>query len=104
MIDHRYSPGISPELLKACDMPMEAGRGFFEAATYTCSHCQRVVIINPLRNRDRAYCRKCDHYICDQCGAVMAATLECKTFKQIIDEVQNAVATNQPVNILLPGV
>lgn len=104
MIDHRNSPGVPVELLAACDMPLNAGRGFFEAATTTCSHCQTIVIINPLRNRERAYCKKCDHYICDGCGAVMQQTKECKTFKQFIDEVQNAVATNQPVPILLLGV
>jgi hypothetical protein len=48
----------------------------YEAATLTCAHCGNawngcgtsVVIKNPLRTREREYCRLCDHYICDFCG------------------------------------
>lgn len=80
LIDHRNSPGIG-------DM-----KGIFEAATYTCKHCQVVVVINPLRTRAREYCPKCDHYICDKCGAIMARTGECVTFEQIIEETQEAAA------------
>jgi len=39
----------------------------FEADTSTCSHCQRVVVLRADRTRARAYCAKCDHYICDGC-------------------------------------
>lgn len=67
-----------------------AGGAKEEFPIATCSHCQRGVIINPGRIRDRAYCPKCDHYVCDECEAVRAQTGECKTFNQIIDEVQEA--------------
>jgi len=88
-MDNRESPGVSDEQLRAVGppLPIGAGRGMFEAPTVTCSHCQVVVVINPLRNRDRAYCAKCDHYICDTCGGVAAKTGICRSFKQIIDEV-----------------
>ena len=82
-----------------------AGRGVFECATYTCSHCQVVVMINPLRTRERAYCLKCDHRICDVCGAIRAANGgECKTMKQIGDELieQNALIA-QKQGIILPA-
>lgn len=97
MIDNRNSPGVPEELMHALGLPVVAARGMFEAPTITCSHCQAVVVINPLRNRERAYCTKCDHYICDGCGARRAASGgECKTFKQIADEVQErAVLTEQ---------
>ena len=66
--------------------------GLFESATITCSHCQRVVILNPERNRDRAYCPKCDHYLCDQCGAQRSASGgECITFNQIIEQTQESI-------------
>ena len=39
----------------------------WELAFVTCSHRQETVKIHPLRVRDRAYCRLCDHYICDRC-------------------------------------
>lgn len=74
-IDHRNSPGI------------EGLPSLFEAATYTCKHCQRVVVKNPDRQRERAYCRGCDHLICDPCAAIKAQTLTCRTFDQVIDEL-----------------
>ncbi len=106
MIDNRFTPGVAPEIVRACGLPNEAGFGLFEAATSTCSHCHAIVVMNPQRTRERAYCRKCDHYICDRCAGIMAVTLECMTFKQIIDEVQEAAAKNlpQPTNALIVGV
>lgn len=71
-------------------IPVRPG-SVFESATVTCSHCQRQVVLNPDRTRERGYCPKCDHYVCDACEAIrVAAGGECKTFKQIMDEVQNA--------------
>lgn len=67
------------------------GQGaLFEAPTYTCSHCGTVVVINPARTRERPYCRKCDHRICDACEQVRVATGECRTLNQIIDDLQDA--------------
>ena len=88
LIDNRESPGVSDAMLHAVwpPLPPGAGCGMFEAPTITCSHCQRVVILNPLRTRDRAYCRKCDHYVCDGCGVVLIQSGTCRPFEQIIDE------------------
>lgn len=74
LIDHRANHG-----------------GVVETATLTCSHCQRQVILNPDRSRERGYCPKCDHYVCDACEAIRVATGECRTFKQIMDEHEKAV-------------
>lgn len=65
LIDHTDSPGI-----ENANIPIGAGRKF-EAPTNTCSHCQRISVVNPDRVRQRAYCSKCDHYICDPCGIEM---------------------------------
>lgn len=94
MLDSRNNEGIPDSFVRAMspELPMSAGRGMFEAPTITCSHCQVVVIINPLRKRERAYCPKCDHYLCDLCGAARALTGECRPFRQIVDEVQEAAA------------
>jgi hypothetical protein len=92
LVDHRFSPGIAPELAAAVGMPANAGTGLFEAPTYTCSHCQRVVVLNPNRLRPREYCAKCNHYICDGCAKLKAVTGECRTFKQIIEETQEAAS------------
>jgi len=68
-IDHSASPGLPPEIARASGFdPRYCGEGKkFEAATITCSHCGIAHVKNPLRTRDRAYCRHCDHYICDYC-------------------------------------
>src|SRR5262249_17443906 len=73
----------------------------FEADTYTCSHCHYVVVLNHLRTRDRAYCPKCDHYVCDACGAIRAMDGgQCKTFNQIIEETQEQAALNEQRGII----
>lgn len=97
LIDHRDSPGVSAELARPIGAPV-VGSTMFESATITCSHCQTVVILNPDRSRERGYCRKCDHYICDKCTRIMAQTLECRPFKQILDEAEKAA------HLILAGV
>jgi hypothetical protein len=96
-MDNRESPGVSDALLRTVgvSLPPGAGVGMFEAPTITCSHCQTVLIVNPLRTRDRAYCQKCDAYICDGCGTAMALSGVCKPFAQLIEEVQEQAAKHQ---------
>lgn len=59
--------------------------GMLEMATLTCSHCQKQLVRNPARLRDRAYCPKCDHYICDECEAHRVQTGVCRPFSQVLD-------------------
>jgi hypothetical protein len=54
-----------------------SGGELIERPTFTCHHCHRVVVMNPDRTRPREYCGKCDHYICDGCGAIKKASGEC---------------------------
>lgn len=101
MIDNRAGGTVPDEIVTLAGMPVGSGRGLFEAPTYTCSHCQVVVVLNPIRTRERAYCPKCDHNICDGCGAARAANGgACKPFKQVLDEVEEAASRGQPVIIL----
>ena len=74
LIDHSASPGtaVVPEGRK------------LEAPTITCSHCNAVYIMNPLRTRPRHYCSKCDHYVCDRPTCVM----ECKPFSKVLDDIE----------------
>ena len=88
IMDHRDTPGTPDKVMQSQGLPAGSGKGLLEVPTYTCSHCPAVVVVNPLRNRARAYCRKCDHYICDRCGAVMAQTKECKTWTQLLETIQ----------------
>ena len=64
------------------------GGGMQENPTITCSHCQRVVILNPGRTRDREYCSGCDHYICDGCAKIRATAPACRPLKALLDKAQ----------------
>lgn len=98
LIDHRDSPGFT------CDEATAGGRSGianhigkgkkFEAATLKCGHwpCGRMVIKNPDRTRARAFCPKCDHFICDYCESERIRTGICKPFKQGIEEHLNNIA------------
>ena len=101
MIDHRAArTSIPEEVLIKNGLPAGAGKGLYETPTYTCSHCQYVVVMNPLRTRDREYCRGCDSYICDGCGLLKKQGNPCKTYAQIGDEILNAAASGVP--LILP--
>jgi hypothetical protein len=52
-----------------------------EVHTMTCCHCDRVVILNPERTRERGYCQKCDAYVCDSGGC----RAECNPFQESIE-------------------
>jgi ribosomal protein S27AE len=80
MVDHRASPGLS-------DNPLMGEGKLFEAKTNHCSHCGTVVIMNPLRTRERSFCSKCNKYICDNCGvSVKLPDYVHKPYKQQIEE------------------
>jgi len=83
IIDHRDSPGLTPEQVRGHGPAIGKGQ-FFEAPTLTCRHCTITVVLNPLRNTPRHYCQKCDDYICDPCSA-----LPCMPFQKIVDETMN---------------
>lgn len=69
-IDHRASPGLTPEeaRLMGYDPEHVSGGKLFETKTNHCNHCGTVVIMNPNRTRERAFCQACSKYICDNCG------------------------------------
>jgi hypothetical protein len=71
MVDHRASPGIPEELARAAGRdPKQSGEGkLYESALIQCEHCRTSVVLNADRQRPRAYCQPCDHYICDACDA-----------------------------------
>jgi hypothetical protein len=73
-------------------------------ASYTCNHCNRVVICNPDRTRSREWCAKCDRYICDCCGAVVAKTGECVPMAKLVAQVQDAAEKQLAMpKILVPS-
>ena len=76
---------------RASDAPPPGVQRHFEADTYTCSHCQRVVVMNPMRKRERYKCNGCSHHICDDCAALRATGAPCKTWAQVVDEAASAL-------------
>lgn len=72
MVDHRASPGLTPEQARKMGMPPElVGEGKqMHAPTLGCPHCGSHIMINPLRKRPRAHCYQCNQYICDICYGV----------------------------------
>lgn len=104
-IDHRESPGITPELAAKVGrgtIPVGAGKRL-QAAVTLCPYCERGVIRNPERERDRAYDSKTDRYICDDCDLVRKLGGELKPMKQVIDEVANGIAKGKAITGLLPA-
>jgi hypothetical protein len=90
LIDHRASPGLTPEMIGRFGIAV-AGGEIFESAIYTCSHCQCGVVLNPDRSRERHWCAKCDRYICDECAYRMARTLECRNVQRRMDQMAEAI-------------
>lgn len=104
-VDHRNSPGLTEAQTVAAGRPATAARGLFEAPTYTCSHCQYVVVMNPNRQRERAYCSKCDHYVCDGCGALKAMTGACLPMEKVFDEaMEQHVQAQQNGLVFIPTI
>lgn len=92
LIDNSNGPGVSEEQLamlpRKHELEAVSEGKKFESATITCSHCHRIFLRNPARKRERAYCMKCDHYICDWCGAEAGRTRECRPMNAVLDEIQ----------------
>lgn len=79
-IDNRAAPA-SPATR---DLPGGIGSGaLLELDTFSCVHCQRVVLKNPLRLRPREVCMKCMAVVCDTC-----APLDCRPFQKLIDDLR----------------
>ena len=90
LIDHSNAPAVDQELAVKNHVPYVAAGQRFESATITCSHCQRIVILNQNRTRERGYCAKCDHYICDN----PLCHRDCIPFSQVMDSLQELATKN----------
>lgn len=86
LVDNRNAAGVSAEQAAALGKPVAGAgvNGLFESATITCAHCHVVVVLNPLRTRERGYCHRCDHYVCDS----PACNAGCNPMTRILDLAQ----------------
>lgn len=92
LMDNRGSPGVPDSVVTKQGLVAGAGKGLFECATFTCNHCERVVSVifkGKTRVRETAWCKKCDHYLCDDCGAELHKTGVCYPFKSMVDDLRN---------------
>lgn len=75
----------------------------FEADTYTCKHCQSVVVLNPLRKRERYKCYNCNHHVCDPCAAKLASGEKCVPWEQFLsDLLTQDQRQSSGTNLILP--
>lgn len=98
-IDHRFSPGLTPEEMRAFGMPEVPGGSGSSArlATVGCNHCGGIWLVNHYRTRERYYCRICDHYLCDLCKAQSAQPgYVHRTIGQLADMIQGGKWTFAP--------
>ena len=96
LIDHRNSPGITEEFIRAnrLDAPAVGAGVTFESALTVCHHCQRDIILNPNRTRAREWCWSCDHYICDECGLARKAGAKCRPFMARLEAAYQRLMKN----------
>lgn len=82
MIDHRLTGAPGPA--------MNGGKrhGLYESSVVTCIHCQRQVVLRPDRTRERAWCFKCDRYLCDACGFLMKSNPCPGSYNSYLDRLQ----------------
>ena len=91
LIDHRNSPGITPEWAAANGVsgPIVGAGKIFESGLKNCCHCGADVIMHPQRTRAREWCWKCDAYICDGCGLRMKVEGVHRTLQATLEAVFN---------------
>lgn len=92
VIDHTNSPGLTPaDVAHVPNAVAVPGGKFLERDVLRCTHCERAIVLNPLRIRDRGYCPKCDHYVCDGCETIRVKTGECVPMRKLVDQAQEVV-------------
>lgn len=70
-----------------------------EFNTLTCVHCNRVVVLNPERKRERHTCLKCNAYVCDSPGC----NTDCNPIQEGIELALKYPEKNQPFLLRGPG-
>jgi hypothetical protein len=92
------------EIMRRHGFPTGSGKGNFESACIICHHCGNGIVLNPDRSRPRGYCRKCDHYLCDECEAKRFLTGVCYPFKARLNDLGNAALGGKEVDAQAPRI
>lgn len=100
IVDHSASPGIPADLATKWErmgIPVAREGVTLEMDTHTCTHCQKLVLRNPLRKRLREVCRKCMHVVCDSC------VNDCRPFwKTATEAFEKGMAMDEKTHLILP--
>lgn len=98
-IDHRASPGYTPEQARVSGyVGLAVGEGQVTSLpTLGCPHCGGVQLMNPHRTRPREYCKICDKRICDFCHAFRCEPdYVHRTVQDIIEAIKSGKYTLAP--------
>lgn len=89
LIDHRNSPGISHEFMRANRLagPAVGGGQVFESAMAICHACGNDIVLNPNRSREREWCMQHDAYLCDMCGLRRKLSGHCVPLQKKLIEI-----------------
>ena len=90
LVDHHDSPGIPDEVAVKSGLPPGVGRKKYEAACFTCAHCEAVVVKDPKVTRESTKCVGCQHLLCRGCGYLYSLDRVCRNFKHRIEELRNS--------------
>lgn len=98
-IDHTQGPGVTEADLakipkKARGLAVPGGTKV-DTATITCAHCQRQIIRNPWRQRERNRCWECFKYICDDCAVHLKVSGRCVTYEAVFDKLGTWIANGK---------
>lgn len=106
LVDHQASPGLPEDVARLSGYdPKFCGEGKrFEADTLTCSHCKCAVVKNPLRQRERVHCFKCNHYVCDLCAfkAYHNPDFDHTPFDKVVNAILGQPVLGSSSKLLLP--
>lgn len=105
LVDHRASPGLSvPEAVQQGLPASAAGSRIFECATFTCSHCERVVAVVDRRKADEicGFCTGCNHRLCTKCTTKRAKDGVCLPVKVLAEQLQNVAAKQPATEVFVP--
>lgn len=69
----------------------EDGRANIENDTFTCHHCNGIVIVPPgqIMLTTGATCRACMRQVCDRCAGEMDRTLKCTPFEAKMERMES---------------
>lgn len=67
--------------------------GDVERDCLTCNHCQKQVVVEPIKGADTTpkqihRCGQCSRTICDRCAADLARTLKCAPWEKRLERIE----------------